>query len=181
MGDGFLPRPEGIGSVVDLTGSDEDFEFQSFALSRARFNVVTGHGAAALSSAFRVPTVATNCYARSATFNDADLVLLKRVCLDEVGEVDLGGEDHRIDGWPDIDLRAIAASDDRRIGGYTLHGFAPNTSDQVAGAVEEMLVRTQDTGGWRDEAAQPSMPALEKLAWPLDMGRPRSRIWRPPA
>lgn len=171
-----LPAMDGL---VDLSRIPGSFELQAFAFSQARFNLVTDSGPAALSSALRVPTVATNSFTREAVFNPADLVLLKRVRLRGVGEVEYGGPEYLANGWPDLDLRFIQAAKAPELDGSAIEGFAPNTPEQICEVVGMALEDTAGFEGWRPTPAP--LPAREarKLAWPFDMAPPQARVWTP--
>mgnify|MGYP003344523762 CR=1 FL=1 len=76
-----------------------------------------------------------NSFTREAVFNPADLVLLKRVRLRGVGEVEYGGPEYLANGWPDLDLRFIQAAKAPELDGSAIEGFAPNTPEQICEVV----------------------------------------------
>lgn len=171
-----LPPMEGL---VDLSRIPGSFELQAFAFSRARFNIVTDSGPAALSSAMKVPTVATNCFTREAVFNPADLVLLKRVRLRGIGEVEYGSPEYQANAWPDLDLRFIQAAKAPELDGSAIEGFAPNTAEQISEVVGMALEDTAGFMGWRGTPAPLPTGEPKKLVWPFDMAAPKARLWTP--
>lgn len=168
-----LPSQPGL---IDLSREEDVFPLQAFAFSRSRFNLTTDSGPTALSCAFHVPTLVTNCFTAAIAFHAHDLVLLRRIRLKD-GTVMRPGTPEYIRKFPDLDLRFLAHGQTDTYDASEIDGIVDNTTEEIVAAAEEMIAATTDTPQWREGGSPTTLPPQTPFTWPPAYHAPRARIW----
>ena len=134
----MTPLPD-LPGLIDLSRDDDGFPLQTFALSRARFAVMTDSGPTQLASALGTPTATTNACG-IGVWRHGDLLMTKAFTTADGRVLDTP---HLID-----------------MGGLTLHTRYPleidhraNEPERLAAVADHMLAATADGPGWRAPAA----------------------------
>jgi putative glycosyltransferase (TIGR04372 family) len=164
----MTPFPDRAG-FVDLASVKNNFMLHAFAISRARFLIGGLTGISHLGSAMNTPTVMTNCVSApywAGCWRDHDLALYLNL-YDQNGRRVSTAEQHE---------RKIHASGDLiklvREKGFKLF---PNTANELALAVHELMQATMDCQGWREPRFPEAGPPPNRFEFPMDP-RMRNRI-----
>ncbi|MBN9319076.1 MAG: TIGR04372 family glycosyltransferase [Caulobacterales bacterium] len=147
-----IPKAPGY---IDLI--DGGLPLQLFATSKARFMIACDSGPTSYATAFKTPLLKTNAICEDGAAYATDLILNKNL-INWRGEVLA----------PESMLKGRKALYKRLV--QSAHGFrlADNSFEQLRTAVDMMMERTEAqvaAGGWR-EAATPTTPAPDVIAWP---------------
>ena len=156
-------------NLIDLT-KDEDFLLQAYALSRARFAVVTDSGMQHVANGLGVPFAVTNLELMGAVivgrrevgaFHDQHLLLSRRVFRED----DLSNR-------PEQHGKLVRVTD-----GLIM---ADNTVSDLHAIAERMVDMTGDCQGWRETYVEAAIEAVDSMTFPMPSRSPPLKWARPP-
>lgn len=164
-----MTRFPSLPGFVDLATVENAFMLHAFAISRARFLVGGLTGISHLGSAMNTPTVITNCVSppySAGCWRDHDLALYLNL-YDQNGRRVSTAEQHQREIHVAGDLVNLVRDE-----GFKLF---PNTANELALAVHELMAATMDCQGWREPRFPKAGPPPNRFDFPMDP-RMRNRI-----
>lgn len=156
-------------NLIDLT-KEENFILQAYALSRARFAVVTDSGVQHVANGLGVPFAVTNLELMGAVivgrrevgaFHHQHLLLSRRVFRKD----DLSDR-------PERHGKMVRVTD-----GIIM---ADNTASDLRAITERMVEMTDDCQGWRETYVEAAIEAADSMTFPMPSRSPPLNWARPP-
>ena len=155
--------------LIDLT-KDEDFLLQAYALSRARFALVTDSGVQHVANGLGVPFAVTNLEMMGAVltgrqgfppYHDQHLLLSRRMLRED-----------DVSGRPEQDGKMMSITDHIVM--------FDNTAADLHAITDRMLEMTDDCEGWRETYVEAAIEAVDNITFPMPGRSPPLNWARPP-
>ena len=167
----MAPLPARDGYVDLAPFGDEGFSLQLFAISRARFLLMTDSGPANCGSAFGTPTAA--CCTPSlytGVWNRQDACMRLHILAPD-GRLVTPQLAHRQKLYSRMAMETLIAQDFQ---------IRPQSEEEIVRLGKLMLDRTADTPAWRTHWYEPApTPRPNRLAWPPEKAMAATEVWFP--
>lgn len=149
------PRP----GFVDLAKIKDSTMLQAYAVSRARFSVMSPSGGACLARAFNAPLGVTDAASWFEGVNEHDFLLTHTVVTPDGRE--LRQDDLFESGF--MNQMALDIEMERQSG----YRIVKNTTEQICRVADFMYEYTSGVDGWRPPPQDPDIVHDNTFAWPL--------------